>query len=226
MREISDKALTFLLIAAIIVSVGGTIISLNTLNRLIPRITGLGTTTTGLVNVSLASVASITIVDSQIDFGSCAPAATYGLNVTSNTSTEPSACSAGGGTWPDNITVKNDGNTNLNVTVKTNVIASTFISGADPYGPLFMFSVRNASNYPGCNNITGIQVESGFDGSTGMQWDWRNFTAANTEYPACINLTPTTDYHSIYVFAKIFIPADTPQATDANATLTFTAHNW
>ena len=223
-KETLNRTLILVLVATIVMSIAGTIISVNRVNQLIPLITGFATTTTGMVNVTLANVNSIAISDSQINFGSCAPSGSSGCNVTSNSSVADCGCT--NGIWPDNITVRNDGNTNINVSVKTNVIASTLIGGADPYGPLFMFSVRNSSNTPGCFNVTGSSVPSGFDGAKGMQWDWANLTVANTEYLACQNLTPTANAQSFYLFAKIFIPADAPQKTGANATLTLTATNW
>lgn len=235
MEQVSDKTIMFLLIAAIIISIGGTIVSINRLNQLIPRVTGLGTTTTGKVNVTLANVNSISITDSQIDFGSCSPNSSTGSNLSSNISN--------GTTWqswgspgvcvsivnsPDNITIKNDGNTNLNISVKTNVIASTFIGGDSPYGPLFMFSVKNDSDSPGCNNATGTTwtAQKEFNIGRGMAWNWSNFTVADEDYLACANLTPVANRDSINLFVKLYIPADAPQKTDTNATLTFTATNW
>lgn len=225
MEKTSNDILTLFLIIAIVVSIGGTIISINRLNQLIPRITGFDTgTATGMVNVSVASVASVSITDSQIDFGSCTSVAVYGCNATSNATSAPCSCT-GGTVFPDNITIRNDGTAGINVSVKTNVIASTMIGGSDPYGPLFMFSVRNATDYPGCRNASSKAiVDTGMD--KGMRWDWTNFTAVNVNYLACANLTTTSNKHSIYLFAKIFIPTDAVAATDTNATLTISATNW
>lgn len=228
MEQISNKALTLLLLIAIIVSVIGTIVSINRLNQLIPKITGLGTSATGMVNVTIAAVTSILATDTQITFGSCSPTASVGCNATSNISNTNFNCSCTGGSAPDNITIKNDGNKNVNVSVQTNALPSTFIGGTDPWGPEMYFSTRNSSDIPGCFNVTNSTIQPfaiplDFDGTTGMQWIWKNMSVVNTNYLACANLTPAK---SFYLFAKLFIPADAPIKTGANATLTFTATSW
>lgn len=224
MGQMSNKTLVFLLIAVIVVSVGGTIISLNRVNQLMQGgITGMAGSGTGMVNVTIIAVSSITLIDSQIDFGSCSPNASTGANVSSNDSSEwgaPGVCAAASYSAPDNITVQNDGNKNVNVTVKTNVVASTLIGGTDP---AFYFITRNASTRPGCFNYTGGSTSSGFDGTMGMQWVWKDFAAANTEYLACDNLTYGDSNDQFSLFALLDLPPDTPVRTGQNATLTFTA---
>jgi len=212
MQQISNKTLTFLLVATIVISVGGTMISLNRINRLVPGATGMGTT--GKVNVSIASTASVNIVDAIIQFGSCAPTATYGCNVSSNVSS--AECSCAGGSWPDNITVQNDGNKYVNLTVKTTDLAASFIGGTSPK---FWFSSRNATLRPGCYN-SSVVVDN-----NGLQWDWFSFDTSNIEYTACANLTFDDANDQLAVFAKLFLPADAPiSLTNNSATLTFTAN--
>ena len=228
MKQISNKTLTFLLLAAIVISITGTILNINRVNQLIPQmtlITGMASSTgTGMVNVSVAGTTSITALDSQINFGSCSPATDVGCNVTSNASAAQCSCTSGN--WPDNITIKNDGNRNINVTVQASVLASTFIGGSTPSGAEMWFSVRNSSNTPGCFNSSAATVPSGFDGTTGMQWNWQNFSAANTGYLACQNLTYGINTNSMYISAKLVIPANAPAGAGKNTTLTFTATNW
>ena len=228
MQQISNKAVTYLLVLAIIISVGGTMLNFYRITKLTqaPAITGFATTSTGKVNVTIAAVSSITLADSLIDFGSCSPNST-GTNVSSNDSTSwgaPGVCS-GSASPPDNITVQNDGNKNINVTVKTNTVAgSAFIGGTNPQ---FYFITRNASARPGCFNITSAWLpESDFSGTTGMQLNWKSFAAADTEYLACANLTFTDANDQFSLFARLFLPADAPVAGQQNVTLTFTATNW
>src|SRR3989338_6834499 len=126
MQQISNKAVTYLLVLAIIISVGGTMLNFYRITKLTqaPAITGFATTSTGNVNVTIAAVSSITLADSLIDFGSCSQNST-GTKESSNDSTwwgAPGVCS-GSASPPDNITVQNDGNKNINVTVKTNTVA-------------------------------------------------------------------------------------------------------
>lgn len=216
MQQISNKTLTFLLVAAIVVSIGATVISFSRMSQLIPRTTGMGST--GLVNVSIAQTASVNVIDTQIQFGSCAPTATYGCNVSSNSTSAD--CSCEGGTWPDNITVQNDGNVDLNLTVKTTDLAATFIAGT---APQFWFSVRNGSSRPGCRNSTtyaGTDYNNNF-----FQYNWFSFETSNMEYTACVNLSYPDTNDQIAVFTKLFLPSDAPISTaNRSATLTFTAN--
>ena len=178
---------------------------------------------TGMVNVTIAIVSSINLIDAQIDFGSCSPNATYGANVSSNDSSEwgaPGVCSAATYSAPDNITIQNDGNKDVNVNVSTNVVASTFIAGTDPG---FYFITRNASDRPGCSNYTGEPTPSDFDGTQGMQWTWKSLASPNTEYLACDNLTYQDENDQFSLFVLLDLPPDTPILTGRNATLTFTA---
>ena len=233
MKQISNKTLTYLLIAAIVVSVGGTMVSINRLNKamLQPGITGFAGTETGKVNVTIASVSSITIPDAVIDFGSCSPNASTGTNVSSNNSNEwgaPGVCTKAGAAVAesDNITVQNDGNKNINISVKTSAIAgATFIGGTDPG---FYYTTRNASNREGCFNITGHghTSPSNFDGTTGMQLNWQSFVAADTEYLACTNLTYEDSADQFSFFVLLDLPPDAPVAGEQSVTVTFTAANW
>ncbi len=225
MEQMSNKTLVFLLIAVIVVSVGGTIISLNRLNQLIPKgITGMGIT--GVVNVSIAAVSSINIIDTTIDFGSCSPNATYGSNISSNNSDDWGArgvCKVGDAvvSRTDNITVQNDGNKDVNVTVKTGINAADFIGGTTPG---FYFNTRNGSDRAGCFNHTGGPVPSGFDGNKGMQYNWKNFGGTiSTEFLACANLTYQDENDQLSLFVLLDLPPDTPVQTEQEATLTFTA---
>ncbi len=233
MKQVSNKALTFLIVLAIVVSISSTLISLSKLNQLTPGITGMASGGSGYVNVTIAGVSSILMVDTTIDFGSCSPNSSIGANVSSNVSLDwgaPGVCTSIPNGPPDNITIKNDGNSFINVTVRTNKLATTLIgpaSGALPYDPGFYFSSTNATILtnvygPGCTNATGI----GTLGATGLQWGWRNFTDITTDFGLCDNLSyagGATPQNAIYMFAKLELPANAPTGGESTATLTFTA---
>ncbi len=231
MEQMSNKTLVFLLIAVIVVSVGGTIISLNKINRLtqLQAITGMASEGTGYVNVSVISLASIQLVDTRIDFGACTPnistSAKPGANLSSNDSSgswgdDAGICTRSG---TDNITIKNDGNAFINVTVQTNTLAANLIAGDEPFPPGFYFSSRNAtvktgSYGPGCHNNTNVL------GATGLQWIWKNFSDATTNFGICDNLTYTSDKNAIFFFVKIEIPTNAPAQGEQEADITFTAN--
>ena len=151
MKQLSNRTASILLLSAIVVSLVSTVSTVFKVNQFVlpfQGISGMATTTTGMVNITVASVVSISITDAIVDFGSCSPNGTIGANVSSNdTSTSwgaPGVCTVEGSppTTNDNITIQNDGNDDVNVTVQSSVIASAFLGGT---APQFYFSSRNAS---------------------------------------------------------------------------------
>jgi hypothetical protein len=211
--EISNKTLGLLLIAAIVVSLGGTIVSLNKLDA---------TSTTGYVtnnqtgNVSLSVGAALSIIisgDAEIAFGECTPDVNSALILDSNASASGannSACS--GGTFPDNITIVNDGNVNANVTIRTSANGTTLFDGDTNGG--FAYMARNAVE-TGCAN--------------GLQDSYVEFTveddgiASDTDLnPLCGNLSYADAGDEIQVFARITLPASV-DTTTGSADITFEA---
>jgi len=73
MEEISNKTLATLLIASIVISLGGTIVALNKLGTLgglgYVQITGRATTDTGTAAVSVSESVSITLIQDSVNFG-------------------------------------------------------------------------------------------------------------------------------------------------------------
>ncbi len=72
MEDISNRTLATLLIAAIVISLGGTVISLNRLSRITTpaqQITGMAQTSGGQVNLTVQSSLSIVLTANSIDFG-------------------------------------------------------------------------------------------------------------------------------------------------------------
>lgn len=237
MKNISNETLVFLLIVTIVVSVGSTLVSIQRINKLqLSPLTGMASTATGYVNISIGSVASVSVVEGQIDFGSCTPNATIGSNLSSNVSDfaanswgSPGVCTGAAVSAPDNITIKNDGNMNINVTVRTDTLASTLLEGSEPWPPEFSFMARNASSGsyggvsygPGClNRTTNANCIGPSGGVGGLQWNWVNFSSASIDFCACDNLTSAS---AIFLFAKLNVPANAKSKGSQRATLTITA---
>jgi len=154
MAEVSNRVLAALLIVAIVVSLGGTIISLNKLKQLsYPVLSGLATGDLekyGYVNISVLSKAVIYIdpTRSVIDFGTGFVNTTdsptvHGYNCTmyiNGTYTNPEhynqqsneGCAGNwSGDWASKakpIVVENRGSTYLNVTMQANETASNELS--------------------------------------------------------------------------------------------------
>ncbi|MBI2138203.1 hypothetical protein HYU13_01315 [Candidatus Woesearchaeota archaeon] len=235
MKQLSNRTASILLLSAIVVSLVSTVSTVFKVNQfMLPfqGISGMATTTTGMVNITVASVVSISITDAIVDFGSCSPNGTIGANVSSNdTSTSwgaPGVCTVGGDppTTNDNISVMNDGNDDINLTVQSNKLASSFIGGT---GPRLDFSVRDDPVRGGCQNLSVADLTGGgsfvsYDSNrTGYQHEWINLSLVNTEYIACQNFTFINTNDTINVFFRLYLPPDAPvNASEQTATITFT----
>ncbi len=212
--DISNKTLGLLLVAAIVFSIGGTIVSLNKLDGF--STTGFATTniTNGTVTLSVAEALSIVLDDAAIDFGTCSLPGGQDIVVDSDltrtsSSVNNSLCD-GTTNWDstngDFITVHNNGNVDANVTIKSN------INGTHFYGDDANSWIAYKGEGSGCaaGNLT--------DSYTG-----HNITTVNTEMPFCSFLKADQTENSINLTIRSYIAST---ATSGNVmTLTFTAHN-
>ncbi len=75
MKEMSNSTLALLVVSAIVVSVFGTLMSINRLNLLTggAGVTGFATTATGTANLSVSASAAISFSDSLIEIGTLLP---------------------------------------------------------------------------------------------------------------------------------------------------------
>jgi len=212
--DISNRALAMFLLAAIVVSLAGTIISLNKLEG--TSTTGFATSGAGNVSLDVQNSLSITTADSAlINFGSCTPLSGEDATVASTGGANTSICSgfAVGGA-NSNISVRNDGNIDANVTVKPNKV------GAAQSG-LFLNSTR------GTSAIAYKTVAGGIDPYTngcqsGLVGSYTNFTSTITDVPACENLTPGATANSFLTDLQIVVPYDVA-AGQQDVILTYTA---
>ena len=200
MVDISNKTLAMIMVAAIVVSLGGLFVSLDRLNKLqlggIDGITGFYIAN-ATVNVSIQSSATITVVDSLINFGACTtpPGGTI-INVSSNTTSagEGGNCTiAGGGgtTFPDWIELRNDGNNNLNISVTFNATAAEFLGSSVTSMQRYRYITRNTSGCVHstywCNDESAQNCTNGGYNTSFVQ-NWTNILG-HTELQACHNLT-------------------------------------
>jgi hypothetical protein len=166
MAEISNKTLAILMVGAIIVSLTGTLISINRVSKVSPyiplgqqrQITGLALQDTGNVTVNIQGQTSLA-VRRGIDFGSITPNGT--LNISSDYT-----LIGRGGTYDCSVVancsgleLENDGNTALNVTMNSSSNATDLIGGTAPIWSFYVAS-GNGSNTGnatrpdgGCTNI-------------------------------------------------------------------------
>ena len=209
--DISNKTLAIFLVAAIVVSVAGTMISLNKLQSV--SYTGFATTATGNVSVNIQSQLSITTSDGNtINFGQCTPQS--GSDTTINSETQPSICESG--TYPKYILVRNDGNVDANVTVQFSKVgkaqSGTFLDSTESTSSI-AYKVVNDSSASYSGGCIGSYPSS-----------YTTVSTANSEIQGCTDLKYGDTYNSFETAVQIVVPYDAPVGSDS-VILTYTAHN-
>jgi hypothetical protein len=206
--DISNKTLAVLLVLAIIVSVGGAMINITKLSELarvvpaISMITGFGTT--GEVNVSVLTLASLNLTQDKVDFGVGYVSTGYtGAELNSSNYTIPASWTESGNTFnPMDLQIENIGTVDIFVNVSSDKTAQQFIGGNSPD---FRFSAQNEESNSCVDKLA-------------------NETSITTTspYEVCKNLTKFTASNLINVSIIIFVPEDAiPE--NKTATLTFSA---
>lgn len=212
--ELSNKALAVLLLAAMVVSLGGTIISLNKMNQV--EYVGYATSATGTVNLSIGSTKSITTADGNIvNFGTCSISSgiTDYVNseMTDNTTTRcPSYTQS-------NISVRNDGNSNVSVTMQ-------FSNCGPGYGNASCTFLDTSSA-----TLSYRTTSSGRGGNSGgcTSGPVTTYTPVNTTaagLPACtlLEAVGAPGANSFVTNFRIGIPSSAPTGY-SNVTITYTA---
>jgi hypothetical protein len=187
MAEVSNKTLAVLLVGAIVVSLLGTLISLQRLQDMTPfgqrgnAATGHILQDSGSVDIIIGSQASI-VVRRSIDFGSITP--TGRVNITSDHgpvggSNDCTILGGGGGDGCSGLEIENDGNSLINVTMNSTSNASDLLGGTDP---LWSFYVANGNSSAvrgdtGCTNLNSTWSNP-----------WQNFQK-NFPYVLCYDAT-------------------------------------
>lgn len=130
MAEISNRTLAFLLVGAIVISLGGTLVSLNKLGQM-GALSLTGAATTGNISLTVAVDTSYNVTNTIIDFGVgyitggnpwAVLDSDYDSNVNWNQSTSPQF-----------LTIQNDGNVNINVSFNSTANATGFLGGTTPH---------------------------------------------------------------------------------------------
>ena len=132
MDEISNKTLAILLIGAIIISLGGTLISLNRLARIkVPMITGFyGAAEEAEVKLEITSLVQVNFTTDTIDWGAGTITSNYCV-LNSYDAAIGSNCS---GFTPNTagLVLENIGNQNVTLNITMGKDAATFITGTSP----------------------------------------------------------------------------------------------
>jgi hypothetical protein len=216
MDDISNRTLAIFLITAIIVSLGATVTVLNKINLGSP--TGMATSDTANVSLTVSSTVSFLLRNDTIDFGSgyvndsqanyCGTNATLiaGTTYYDTLITGVQRDCWTGTPRPTALHIENDGNNNITLKVlgPTN---ATFFNG---YSGGLIFGIDfNASNY-----------ETGACAS-GLQGTWLNFNAVNQTICDDMLYAPATD--EIALAVRVIIPRNLAAGTYRNQTIQITA---
>jgi hypothetical protein len=195
--EITNKTLSLLLIAAIVIGLGGTLLSLNKINE---GLTG-QVTSSGRVNLTINSSTSCTFL-SNVDFGTGnrpGTATTIGTNLTNSLNfrdcTTDTNCTG--------MMLNNSGNVDVNVTFNSSVQGAAFMGGASAANSDFRYWTLNGTTtqtLQGCRNMTNKLGD-----------------VPTTPTLICQNLTYSAGNTIITIHYNITIRPDTP----ANAKLAY-----
>ncbi|GIU70270.1 MAG: hypothetical protein KatS3mg002_1506 [Candidatus Woesearchaeota archaeon] len=213
--EITNKTLGLLLVAAVTISLFGTIISINRMNRIMEMssLSGYATTAQGNVSVYVNTSTSIRFAIDYVDWGTGYVNTTGGyVNCTLRTDGTPnSAGCVGFNELNQGFVLENDGTTTATVQLYSNANASQFIGGtSDGGGPQFMYKVsQNESN----SCISGLTPTSFTDVNT---------TSPGTTICPSSNFNFTDSADSIKIDLYVNIPYTVPPGQKL-AVLTATA---
>jgi len=206
---VSNKTLALFIILTVIVSLGGTLLSLNKLQelsqiKLIPtkEVTGLAS---GEVNLVISTNMSCTI-DSNISFGSSGkPASTITISTNKNNIAIPSNfsdCTSVAGCM--GMMVNNSGNVDIFVNFSSNVDGSGLVGGAASDFQYIAYNGTTTSTENGCRG--------------GLPAAWANVPTTATAI--CTNLTSSSANNMMTIEYNITIGPDTiPGAKTATITV-------
>jgi len=223
MAEVSNKTLATLLIAAIVISLGGTLISLNKLGKVqvgvMAGITGKATDT-GMVNVTIIEDLTINVSDTNqgIDFGS-------GIVNTPNTyedlDSRNDTAHAGNGNWSetdDGILIENQGTVDLNITVKSGKLAAGYLcdigGGCSEATPMYNFTCTDTVHAGSAEPPEANSCQSG-------ETTTSTAISNSTSQVCCAQLDVTDSANLVRFDVQLRVPGDASGAkTD---TVTFTS---
>jgi len=175
MSDISNKTIAILVVGAVVLSLAGTLLSLQKVSELTSP-TGMVNKANGTVQLNILTGASLT-VRRGIDFGQILPNSTVVQNISSDVTLVgrggSADCSVVG--QCSGLEIENDGNVPINVTMNSSSNASDLIGGTNPAWRFYVAS-GNSSNPRGDTGCSNIPAPYGTP--------WQPFQK-NTNYTIC-----------------------------------------
>lgn len=211
---VSNKFLAGMLVIAMVVSLGSTIMILGKFNSFFTP-TGLATSNnTGTTQLQISSLTSVSLITSSINFGSGYANASTNANCTMNTAdggyeTATGSCvdftSLGANS---SFQLRNDGNNGVSLNVSVDSDAATMIGGTSPLLQ-FKFAENESGSCTGGDAYTSA---------------WQSITSG-THYRLCpaSNFTYTDSTDQVYLHVRVTVPADAGAAGAKTTNFTFVA---
>ena len=189
--EISDQTLVILTVIALITTIGGTVLILQKLGPDIPLLTGLATTDTGTVNVTIDATVSILLNVDEINFSGGSVVSGLAITELNTTGAVGGGLNPSSFSEPGDFQIENNGNVDVNVTIN-GTPAANWIGGTSP---TYRFSTTAPGTDDGCaTNRTNT-------GAT---------TLGATLTDFCLNLTFTDAADTTNISIYIGLPSDIP----------------
>ncbi|MFP4524390.1 MAG: hypothetical protein ACLFO2_03720 [Candidatus Woesearchaeota archaeon] len=189
--------------AAIVVSIAGTTISLNKLETMREGPTGYATYDEGNVSLTVSDSLSIVLENDRdlLNFGSCQPPED-GIVIDSDADWGGAKHDGACGGYSDEgfLQLRNNGNMDANVTMNVTdageAHGGTFLESNDALGSWIAYKIANNTDHPGC--------------VSGAATNYTNITNADRQdLPACDNLQAAGNDHSMNLYAKVYLPQTT-----------------
>lgn len=231
MDEISNRTIAVLLVAAIAVSLGGTLMTLNKVTD--KRITGFASSNqTGTASVEVQSVTEITLVNSVVDFGGGfvnASGTCQNCTMVSNGTYNNACClDLEGSGWTDNTTyqhgflIRNDGNYNVSLRMNASTNAQSLINGTNPLLQVKPYQGFE-STYSSTTDDTEDACSGGFTTSGWMDVNTSNqYICGGDGGPYDFTYGSTKD--EIEMLVQVAVPIDSERGA-MSADIQFTAQS-
>jgi len=198
-KQVSNRVVSTFLMLAIITTIGGLATILISTGGDMSLLTGLATTQTAIVNVTVSATAAITISPSIIEFGT---GSLLGGTQTPINTTGGGVGNPGGFSKPSPINVTNDGNVDLNITINGTPAGNWLSTGST-----YEWAGANSTEVLACNALSA-------GGFTNLTTSRNPFTAALRRVCANLTWSDANDMISIHIFLNLSTSTSASTYTD------------
>jgi len=159
----------------------------------------------GTVSVQVDPTLAVSIVDNEIDFGSCTVGADYSIFDSSLTATGVNNGDCDGTVdFPAMVVIQNDGNSVVNISVQSDVTGQELFDSSNSW---FAYKTMNTSLRGGC--------------VSGLQESFENISSTVVSYSVCEELSFSDDNDQVALFIRMKVSSDASKG--GSSSLTFVA---